>query len=52
MTEELRAGTIVKLSPQEAKDYNKKGYVLRRMDGHEHKDEKPNPREYRVIGKW
>lgn len=48
---ELRTNEIIELSPQEAQEYNKLGYVLVWQDKEEHNEGLPKIREYQVIGR-
>jgi len=49
---ELINGTEVQLSPEEAQEYQSKGYVLIWKDKVKHYKGEPSTRTYYVVGKW
>jgi len=49
---ELSNGTDVQLTPQEAQEYQSKGYVLIWKDKIGHRNGEPSKRIYYVVGRW
>ena len=48
---ELKLNEIIELTPQEAQEYNKLGYVLLWLDKDKHSEGLPKIRKYQCLGR-